>query len=528
MKIRELIQKIDRRKLNSYDDEIKLDFINTVEGIVFTKILRADFTPYKLSEIDTKEMFIKEPYDELYIWYVISQIDILQEEFKLSNNHTELFNAAYDKYAKFVNSLKMIEGGILPDIRGPKGDAFTYEDFTPEQLELLRGPQGIQGIQGKPFTYSDFTHEQLEALRGPQGIQGIQGEQGIQGVQGIQGEPFLYSDFTPEQLEALRGPQGIQGERGQQGIQGEKGDVGEGIKILGSVSSVSELPNNASIGDAYMVKVNLFVWNGIEWKDCGNIQGPQGPKGDPSIELANNLTTLIEGKGLDAAQGPVIEGKIKAVEEKIAGINVTTDVEEVITRLVNTDRTTPIDALINTVKTFLNNSITSSKDAILARITEINNAIIAHVSSAVNAARDVVTTHVTSQHTATKNHMTTKASEINNYTLARANEIKSVVASSSGGDFIGKTPRVYSASSRNNVNATLINYTGKGVFLYYRNSADYGSVDIIVDGVTLTNGLNNLGAIGVYHTIGFSNNITIILKGINATWAVSAHGFLYV
>lgn len=47
--------------------------------------------------------------------------------------------------------------------KGDKGDAFTFEDFTPEQLELLRGPQGIQGEVGP---------------QGPQGQQGPQGEKG--------------------------------------------------------------------------------------------------------------------------------------------------------------------------------------------------------------------------------------------------------------------------------------------------------------------------------------------------------------
>lgn len=32
--------------------------------------------------------------------------------------------------------------------KGEKGDPFTYEDFTPQQLEALRGPQGIQGPAG--------------------------------------------------------------------------------------------------------------------------------------------------------------------------------------------------------------------------------------------------------------------------------------------------------------------------------------------------------------------------------------------
>lgn len=70
---------------------------------------------------------------------------------------------------------------------GPKGDPFTYEDFTPEQLEALTGPKGDS------FTYDDFTPEQLEELKGPKG------------------DPFTYDDFTPEELEELIGPQGPEG-----------------------------------------------------------------------------------------------------------------------------------------------------------------------------------------------------------------------------------------------------------------------------------------------------------------------------
>ena len=38
-----------------------------------------------------------------------------------------------------------------------KGNAFTFEDFTPEQLFMLKGDA---------FTYEDFTPEQLAALKG--------------------------------------------------------------------------------------------------------------------------------------------------------------------------------------------------------------------------------------------------------------------------------------------------------------------------------------------------------------------------
>lgn len=51
------------------------------------------------------------------------------------------------------------ETGWSADIafgKGDKGDPFTFSDFTPEQLALLKGA---------PFKYEDFTPEQLEALK---------------------------------------------------------------------------------------------------------------------------------------------------------------------------------------------------------------------------------------------------------------------------------------------------------------------------------------------------------------------------
>ena len=100
---------------------------------------------------------------------------------------------------------------------------------------LVRGPQGIQGERGPkgdPFTYSDFTPSQLAALVGPQGPAGPQGSAGPTGPtgpQGPQGAAFTYSDFTTEQLAALTGPQGPEGPQGPQGPDGSNGENGVGI-----------------------------------------------------------------------------------------------------------------------------------------------------------------------------------------------------------------------------------------------------------------------------------------------------------
>ena len=137
---------------------------------------------------------------------------------------------------------------------GPKGDPFTFEDFTFEQLELLKGPRGLKGDKGDPFKYEDFTLEQLKALRGPRG------------------NDFKYSDFTREQLEALKGPKGDKGDKGDKGenfkyedftdaqlesLKGEPGDKGEpGKSILAiKVSTKAEATAMSAVNPN-----NIYYW----------------------------------------------------------------------------------------------------------------------------------------------------------------------------------------------------------------------------------------------------------------------------
>ena len=86
-----------------------------------------------------------------------------------------------------------------------------------------QGPAGQDGKDGADFTFDMFTEEQLEALRGPQGEQGIQGEQGPQGETGKTG---ARGEIGPQGLQGPEGPQGRQGEKGEKGDQGEKGEQG--------------------------------------------------------------------------------------------------------------------------------------------------------------------------------------------------------------------------------------------------------------------------------------------------------------
>lgn len=130
-----------------------------------------------------------------------------------------------------LTTVTPVSGTPAPGI--VKGDPFLYEDFTPEQLEGLRGPQGEPG----PLTFADFTPEQIETLRGPQGVKGATGSRGPQGIQGPIGP---IGPIGPQGEIGPAGPQGPQGEkgatgsRGATGAKGDKGDTGpigpQGIK----------------------------------------------------------------------------------------------------------------------------------------------------------------------------------------------------------------------------------------------------------------------------------------------------------
>lgn len=92
--------------------------------------------------------------------------------------------------------------------KGDKGDAFTYADFTPEQLAGLTGPRGPQGIQGPKGDTGET---------GPKGDTGETGPQGPKGVQGPKGD-------TGDT--GATGPKGDTGDTGPQGPKGDPGDPG--------------------------------------------------------------------------------------------------------------------------------------------------------------------------------------------------------------------------------------------------------------------------------------------------------------
>ena len=106
------------------------------------------------------------------------------------------------------------------NLKGDKGDAFTYSDFTTEQLAALKGEKGDTGDVGPQGPRGP------KGDTGPQGPQGEKGETGPQGLQGIQGVQGPQGERGPAGADGAAGPQGLKGDTGDTGPQGPTGATG--------------------------------------------------------------------------------------------------------------------------------------------------------------------------------------------------------------------------------------------------------------------------------------------------------------
>ena len=127
----------------------------------------------------------------------------------------------------------VLEGNISGDVhygiqgppgpQGPKGDPFTYEDFTQQQLEGLK-VKGDKGDKGDPFTYADFTQEQLDALKGEPGYTPVKGVDYFDGKDGKDGK----DGYTPVKgIDYFDGAPGPEGPAGSPGLPGRDGADGK-------------------------------------------------------------------------------------------------------------------------------------------------------------------------------------------------------------------------------------------------------------------------------------------------------------
>ena len=136
-----------------------------------------------------------------------------------------------------------------------------YVIKTPKALKIWDGTSYVNA--GNPGPIGPTGATGATGATGPTGATGADGASAYQ-VWLDEGNTGTEADF----LYSLIGPVG------------PKGDAGNSVTILGSKNDSSELPASGNTnGDGYIIAGDLWVWDGSQWVNVGQIQGPKGDTG---------------------------------------------------------------------------------------------------------------------------------------------------------------------------------------------------------------------------------------------------------
>lgn len=137
---------------------------------------------------------------------------------------------------EWLDSLKGLQGPQGEP--GPKGDPFRYEDFTPEQLQALKGPKGDKGEDGRDgaSATADNAHQLL--LQGNLWCESASVDDVLTALIGNMGKPFPRTEFKP-----LTFTQPTKGQTNLS-LQGEDHfkvslDSGEPVAIMNGIATIT-------------------------------------------------------------------------------------------------------------------------------------------------------------------------------------------------------------------------------------------------------------------------------------------------
>lgn len=176
---------------------------------------------------------------------------ILQDDALLAKNISETFT---NKTIRGIDNTLYLDKGQTSERRSNVEVGYTRFNTETDGLEVLTAG-GWEEVG---------TGSGTEGPTGPTGPTGSAGDAGPTGPTGPSGA-------------------GATGPIGETGPTGPTGAQGSSITILGSVATVGDLPSSSNtVNDAYIVDAdgNLYIWDGSQWFDAGQIQGPTGPTGD--------------------------------------------------------------------------------------------------------------------------------------------------------------------------------------------------------------------------------------------------------
>jgi hypothetical protein len=110
MTINEVLNEVDNiAKNNAVDREQKIKWLDRLDKTIFNDLIQykenqiESFDGYTINTDEDTTLLVKSPYDELYVYYILAQINLVQQEVKYYNNNIAVYQDKYRNYRDYLN-----------------------------------------------------------------------------------------------------------------------------------------------------------------------------------------------------------------------------------------------------------------------------------------------------------------------------------------------------------------------------------------------------------------------------------------
>ena len=101
MKVEEILSLADALKKNEISEEVKLHWLNEVEGRVHCEIFKSKVEDFvKLTALD-HELSVPMPYSKMYLSYILAMIAFSSKEYDIYTDIMMQYEQNFSQYAKF-------------------------------------------------------------------------------------------------------------------------------------------------------------------------------------------------------------------------------------------------------------------------------------------------------------------------------------------------------------------------------------------------------------------------------------------
>lgn len=114
MKILQAIAAADRLRPNEVPGHIKLSWLSALDGQLQTELYDTHtdgperFAGYdEQTDAEATDLRVPAPYDELYVWFLLMRIDLLDNDIQRYNNDAEIFGARLTQYQQHYHRQHM-------------------------------------------------------------------------------------------------------------------------------------------------------------------------------------------------------------------------------------------------------------------------------------------------------------------------------------------------------------------------------------------------------------------------------------